>query len=362
MYTLFDIKTDLPVDRKKIVEFDNVKKVLLDQVQTVKDYHRFTHLHIPSNHLLIRLLHMTNVSLSRESYNYVAMARDRTAKLAKHFKLIHSTNTDADIYTGQFYSEHVDEYIILHDAMFDVEHAIKYWQSLSPVKIHYHPFNDMGIGVPNGRYKAPTKGFAVISINLPLLALQYRQWIIKTQMNAEVKSNTETYIHQFVMANMAMRHTEIAMINRTVDTALGDRALEPFIRHNPVYVADYTDKVDKVIAKRLEHLSKKKHDFKEFVSAFEMLRFIHWGQIINLPDMARTRHVKWVYLLTYCRFLRFYLTHVKELDVRLSKRLINDIQRQLKYLSNANALPMHLPSALGNDLEQTKLLLSSIQA
>ena len=86
MYTLFDIKTDLPVDRKKIVEFDNVKKVLLDQVQTVKDYHNLP-IYIPSNHLLIGYC-TWQMYRYLGNYNYVAMARDRTTKLAKHFKLI----------------------------------------------------------------------------------------------------------------------------------------------------------------------------------------------------------------------------------------------------------------------------------
>lgn len=362
MYTLFDINKADARRNINIPSFKHVKTVIGDQTSKVQDYHRFYNNHIPSNHLLMRLLYSLNVSLERDLYSYVDAARERTDKLAKSFKLVHPTNTTVETYNGTFYNNNTAEYIIASDESFNISLAWDKWESIVPVKIHSHPFTDMSIGIPNGKYPPQlTKGAAVISINIAMLALQYKAWVHHKQNRKDVSLSLQSFVYNFVITNMIKRHTEIALINRATAFCT-EQPISEFTRQHPLYIVDYTEKVDGVMILFDRYLEKRKVDFTQLFVVYPTLYFDTWAQVLRLPKIAPTRNSRWIFLLSYLPYIEFYLRVIKKQDSRLDREVMMQLKRHIKYMDNTSSIPTNLDMYTNIKLQEVKNLLESLGA
>lgn len=362
MYTLFDITK---ADRKHTVvipKFNHVKDILKIQSGKVEDYYRFHNSHFPSNHLLMRLILSLNVSLERDLLSFVAAAEDRTSKLAKTFKLIHPTNQNTETWNGTFYNTNTPEYIIASDDSFNVPLAWEKWESIVPVKIHSHPFTDMSIGIPNGKYPMHmTQGPAVISINIPMLALQYKAWVQFEQNRRSTSLRLESFIYNYVITNMVKRHNEICLINRTIAYCT-ETPINEFGRMHPFMVSDYSGPVDEVLIARDKYLSQRKVDFNQLFLVYDTLYFDTWAKVLKLPKMAPTRHSRWIYLLSYLPYIHFYLKVIQKQNARLDRHLVMSIRRHLMYMGNTRDLPANIDAFTGARLEDVRTLLDNLGA
>lgn len=362
MYTLFDITEKDRRYNVTIPKFNHVDTIIGKETQKVQDYYRFHKSFLPSNHLLVKLILNLNVSLERDILSYVSAVEDRTDKLAKAFKFVHPTNTNVETHDGTFYNKNTVEYIIASDENFDIPTAWEKWRSIVPVKIHSHPFTDMSIGIPNGKYpNHMTKGPAVISINIPLLALQYKAWVMYEQNKSEVSERLENFVYNFVITNMVKRHNEICLINRTMAFCT-EQPIGEFAKTHPFFVVDYTSKVDEVLITRDKYLNTRKVDFKQLFLVYKPLYFKNWAAVLALPKMAPTRQVSWIFLLSYLPSILFYLKVVTKQNSKLDREVAQLINRHIKYMENSRALPTNLDHYTGARLQEVKDILISMQA
>lgn len=362
MYTLFDIA---PSDKRygvNIPKFTYVKKVLQYETQKVYDYHHFYKHYVKPNHLLAKLLFNLNVSYDRDIYSFVSAVQDRTERLAKVYKLIHPTNQNAERHQGIFYNQSVNEYLIANDEPFNIAKAWELWENVVAVKIHAHHYSDVSLGIPNSKYPLDTgAGNAVISINVALLALQYRAWRYHLKQKMEHREAIPIFLYNYVFVNMLKRHVEICVINRTINTIM-NRPVSPFSRLHPLFVYDMTTKLDEVIALRAQVLTERKADFKQLFLMFDPVFFSSWAAVLKLPNMAPTRNTRWVYLLSYLPYLHFYLTIISTQDARLDRHLAQQIKRHIGYMENTKEIPLITDEITHERLTEVKQLLANLQA
>ena len=362
MYTLFDITEKDRKHRIVIPKFQHVHDVINRETAKVQGYYRFHTPHLPSNHLLIKLILSLNVSLERQILEYVSTVEDKTAQLAKAFKLIHPTNTNVQTFDGTFYNDNTVEYIIASDEYFDVSKAWELWRSIVPVKIHSHPFTDMSIGIPNGKYpQQSNKGPAVISINIPMLALQYKAWVHYEQNKGSTSLGLQNFVYNYVIANMVKRHTEICLINRTMAFCT-EKPIAEFTKQHSFMVVDYSGKVDEVLISRDKYLNQRKVDFNQLFLVYDTLYFDTWAKVLALPKIAPTRQVRWIFLLSYLPAIHFYLTVILKQDSKLDRELGMQVRRHIGYMENSQLIPTNLDTHTGNLLEEVKNLLNTAGA
>lgn len=362
MYTLFDITEKDRRHRLVIPKFKHVHDVLNRETSKVQSYYRFHKPHLPSNHLLIKLILSLNVSLEREIFEYVSVVEDRTAQLAKAFRFIHPTNTSVQTFDGVFYNQNTVEYVIASDEDFNISKAWEMWRSIVPVKVHSHPFTDMSIGIPNGNYPVQmSKGVAVISINVPMLALQYKAWVHYEQNKGTTSLSIQSFVYNYVLTNMVKRHTELCLINRTMAFCT-EQPISEFTKQHPFMVIDYTAKVDEILISRDRYLTKRKVDFAQLFLVYDTLYFNNWAKVLALPKIAPTRQVSWVFLLSYLPAIYFYLKVILKQDSKLDRELAMVLKRHIGYLENSRLVPTNLDTHTGALLQEVKNLLQTIQA
>jgi hypothetical protein len=178
MYQLFK---DYQLNRNTkldVADFLHVRKTLLREMSRISIYYNTSNFVVDNDHLINQLLLNLNVSTSRDLESYVRVCSHETERLARTFKLVHPVVSQPKSHYGTFYNADTREFIILHSNEFDYNKAYKQWRKLVPIKVHSHSFTDISGAPIDGTYKNSLgeSGHAVISINLPMLALQHRAW------------------------------------------------------------------------------------------------------------------------------------------------------------------------------------------
>lgn len=365
MYNIFDPRLghDTAIANKKVVKFKHVKTTLHRSLGDVIAYYQRANFRVPQEHLLYALIKLLRVSTARELNDYVRVTKEKTPLIAKRLKLIHPTNESPVAVTGTFYNKYISEYLIATDEEFNIQLAWRNWKSVAAVKIHSHPFNDLSMALCDGEYPGYgiTDGYAIMTINISLLALQYRAFC-EELYNAGIpvgSSQIRSFIHRYVITNMLKRHVEIALINRTMLGYLKE-PLAPFMKRHPIYVPDYDIRTDEVVALRAEIMSNYSTRVDVLYRTFDCVWFNNWTEVIKLPDMPPTRFVKWVIVLNYMRYLEYYLKGLVHNNNKLQQDIYNKVKQQLNALSVARGMPSHVAGSVHSTIENVKLLLDCV--
>lgn len=362
MYTLFNTDSNQDKLMVTIPKFNSVKKIIEEDSQKIIDYYKDYQYLIDHNHLIVKILAMLNVSFKRDFIDYVDTARERTAFIAQRLKLIHPINKDVDKHNGTFYNERVTEYIIASDDEFDIQHAMKHWGYIPSVKVHTHPFTDFSYGFANSKYISHNEsGVAVISINIPLLALQWRMFCRVTKHVTDFHMKANAFTTRFIMLNTLYGHIQHTIINRFMHYYL-QKPILPYIKQHNIFIRDITEKLDESIIQMLDVVEKKKLELNEIFTMFPSFRHESWAQAIRLPDLPTTQFTKWIYIVTYLPYIQMYLMLIKTNNSRLDRDVLFTIKRNIKYLENSRGMILPLDKNSANNLLIIKSLLADITA
>lgn len=334
MYQLFK---DYPAQRNTkvdAVDFLYVRRTMLRELTRVTTYYKNSNFVVKGDHLINQLLLQLNVSLSRDLESYVRACGYETERLARAFRLINPVVSDPKPHHGTFYNNKTKEFIIIHATQFDIEKAYSQWEKIVPIKVHSHCFTDTSCGLLNGEYENSLNegGYSVISINLPMLALQYRAWIDKVRQHQEVKSQSVNFIFQYPINNMIHRHIDIAVINRLINTYRG----EPIAMHkrvHPIAVVNHDERLDLVIEKRIDYIKKGNFKFDQLFTIFNCLKRPDWLAVIRPLDLAPVRSVKWVLEMQVLNYFQFFLEVRRDSNSTYNTREVSRAQRDLRNLN-----------------------------
>lgn len=360
MYQLFK---NPPIDRNKRFDsanFSYVQKLINYEIDRVKDYYLKSSTIVENTHLLNQLLLHLNVSLNRDLESFTSACSFETERLAKSFRLFHPVCSNPEPRQGLFYNNNVTEFIILDDSDFNYQLAYEQWEKVVPIKVHYHPFTDMEFRLADGKYSNDIneRGFAVISINLPLLAVQWKAWVEKVQRTQDVAPTTTKFLFRYPIVNMIVRHAEIALINRTLNS-YANKPVASWNKPHPFASVDLDDKIDNLIASRKNYISSSNFKFDELFSVFYCVRKQDWFEVLKPVELAPTRNFKWVLDLSVIPYLNHWL------DIRRDKKLysnvseINRLKRDTANLENDAIYFKTLTADMSSLLKEFKIKLES---
>lgn len=335
MYRVFTNPVLANTGKSDHPNFITVRRLIKSEVNKMLTYYRNSSMTVSSNHLVKQILEQLNVSMKRDLESYVGACHDEVSRLARLFGLVHYEIRNPEPKDGIFYAKGIPEFIIADETTFNPIEAYRNWDKLSPIKIRYHPFSDLNYPLLNGHYKNPVreKGYVIISINIPLLALQYRAWLKEKSKTGDNFDRMGSFILRYPIANMVYRHTEIAIINRTIKTYTSEPVAK-FYRLHPYNVVDHSKLVDEVLLKRAEIIKTRQINFDELFNLFNTIYGYSWRQIAKPPKMVHTRNTKWVLDLQVLHLLEFWLRAKRSGNVLTDRSITNKITRHIRNMEN----------------------------
>lgn len=329
-------------------------------LKTIKDYYYNRPYAVKNHHILVKLLTTLGVPYTLNLERFYDIVDGRALQYGMGFKMTSSLYRGA-FFRNAFYAGDTLEVLIANNESIDPYAVYKNWRTFQSVKVIDHPKSDLGMLLPKGKETSTGDGIAVIEINIPALAIQFKAFM-EDQMNRTSgglvsPQTTAQFIHMFVLPNMLDSHLNIALFNRAYNLVTGRPMSEAYIKH-PFQLVDYRREVDSVYKTQIDYLKTGERDFKSILKTFQCLdgSFI---KCLQLPGTASTRQVVWTEFIARLKAMDF----MTDLSVSHGRNRntsdLNQFFRQVKMFDQDKVLKHSLPIDL---YDNVRIMLDSIKS
>ena len=350
MYTIFN--DDVIVNRGSttLPAVDYLRSSLDEDFKQYLNFYRPASHAVPSNHLLVRLLQSITVPVETSIYSFVGKVQDVALDLAQLLKLT-SMQSSGQTFRNVFYPSNIEEVIIANIDDFDIIHAEANWMELEPIKVLTHPITSIDFPELWGTEEPSVGGVAVISINIPMLAFQFRQFALAERaMGIEVPHTLMQFLTAYPLANAVKRHVAIGYfnilqdyyVNGTMDNILFRRRFAKIDRSELVY------KTISLVYKTISHHT---YDTDTFVTSLLLPFGFSLYDVMQLPDILFTRQDIWALVTARCHYVNFILVYDNEFGLQGIQPLKNKIKISLRAYESDRGLVGSISDDLKRYLE-----------
>lgn len=329
MHTLFNFDFNASVGVVKVPEWIYLREQLLKSLTTFTGYYKDNTTAVKSDHLLVRLLQSITVSQSLGLTNYYSAVDAIDTRLSMSFDFTSSRNK-GKLFNNVFYGPNSNEVIISVDVPFSTIYADANWRNVSAVRVLRHDRSGMAMNPLRGDDKYPNE-ISVLSINIPLLAIQYRAFrnyerSTKLDSDDSMRSAMQ-FVAMYVLPNMLASHLDLVILNRFHNLLL-DKPNDAFTNHNPFYLTDFSNRVDTVLSELVNRFTTTKNRFEVVLKSIPTVSMDTAFDVMKVPSILPTRQVTWALVLSRLKTLESLFT-------------ISDISGSSENQSNMNKIIRH---------------------
>jgi hypothetical protein len=349
MYSLVDVDPKKEYGVVKLPEWKAVQDGLKRNLVAMLFHYRHASYSVAPDHLLVQLLQSINVPLSLNSERYYSNISINALPVANSFQFTTPFGS-GKIFRGVFFNKTVQEVIIGFDEAFNMEKVEARWEDATPVRVLRHPFTNLNLQVPNGRFVSQEAGLAVVAVNVSLLAVQYRAF-----RNAEQRKqvanpdytqrNIQQFMHMYVLPNMLESYLDYALFNR-VNALWLDRPLNNAPAREAVHMPTYHRQVDNVYVRLMEILKGSSYSAPALLAAVPAATQPDMRAVMFVPDVAPTRQILWSVILARLPMLLFLIQVSKKVERVQNQTGLADIMITLTRLKKQRVLDSTLPKEL----------------
>ena len=338
-----------------------IKSGFLNNIEKVKEYYKCYPIVLNSSHFLVRLLESIAVPMDVSLVNYYNSVDAKTTRIAMTFGLT-SPTSKGTVFEGVFYGKGSTELIVVDDAYFDIQKADLSWENVSAITPLLHPKSDLALALPDGVCYSKETGLAIFSINIPLLAIQYRAFL-----NAQDPDNPKpitTFIACYVLPNMLSKQTEIALFNRFYNLVfdLNDGRNESRHKHSFV-LPNYTSYLDVALPSVQASIAVGVKRFEIILKTIPAFDTTNMYQGLVMPDIAPTVQVDWLLTIARLKVINLLLTLAGNQAYAKNSLCIIQVIRSFHTNSVSNMITSMLPNSIVEEIkayhERLKLIIAS---
>jgi hypothetical protein len=306
MYTLF---TDHSTGAARVTVpagYEYVRRQLRKNLITVLRHLRGASYAVRSNHILVKLLTGIAVDPNLPLFEYHRLVSNRLEGITRANGLTSAGKRGQVTDDDRFYGKNVFEALLSVSTDFDLLDLDTHWKSLQSVKVLRHPFNHLSISALDGSQSSKTPTWAVIQIDVVMMAIQYRQWYLAQKRAGEPFIRTVMqFVHEYPLGNALISQLEISLFNR-LKTHLQTTPLEEGYNAWPFYLTDLSDKTDKYLIDRIAHLQQRPMTYDDMLQQIKLVDDHRDLYVVSrAPKIAITRQNAWAVNLAVLPILEF---------------------------------------------------------
>lgn len=307
MYTLLNERVAAARGIVAFPEFTYVKNGLSRNLETAVRYYRTNPMAVDSSHLLVQMLQSISISFGEDVNIYKDRVSDMALQLASTLQLT-SAYAPGKSFDGQFYGKGTTEVLIAHIEDFDPQLALSDWQNLCPVRVLRHPRSDLSMVLPDGDVHGRESGMAVIAINIPMLACQWRQFKITEMLTRkDTPFSVNQFIHMYVLPNMLYSHLDVAIVNRLYNLFRGWPVADS-AGTVPFALPNYQANLDPVLNRVLQNAQRQvTYDFPNLLKGIPLVTANSLWDAVKLPQVIANRQVTWALVLARLTVFEFLI-------------------------------------------------------
>lgn len=331
-------------------EFRHAQLGMQRSVQQVIEYHRQNPHSLNASHFLVKLLQSIAVNWNVPDDVYNDKVEDMALNLAMSLKMTSALSRGQVFSPGVFFGPNIQEILIATIDPYDTSELGDHWRDLQPIRILYHPATNLYPYLLDGD-KDPGEegGYAVITVNIPMLASQYRQWRkYDARVSKDAPHTTMQFLTMYPIPNMAASYVDWSIANRLIHRFF-DLPLGTFRNPNPFYLTDYSAEVDKTLAHYLTQVETKGWAFDSMLNAIPQLTTNSFQQLIQPPSMAYTVQLQWAIAMARLPLIAFLVQLNYATDNQRNQVDLTQIKQWLRRF-DLNRTLRALPSTMYEDV------------
>jgi len=247
--------------------------------------YRRTPYFVEADHILIKILQQIGLSYQTNDRIFYAEVENRTSRIAR---AVGFTDYNAKVGAAEknsFFDSSIKEILVsVSNGYTDLITVDGLWQEFSPVQIMYHPYNDLTLNVRNGSRTQGVSGYAVIRVDIPLLALQYHKWRRWAEKNYDVMPPIGQFVYQYPLVNMMRSDLDMSYFNQIASYSTG-RPIIPQKKNYTFSVPDVTNYVKSDIEYLLENNVVKMRSVLDLSQALLLMNGNSVWDFLQLPNI-----------------------------------------------------------------------------
>lgn len=312
-------------------------KYKLELAKTIRYYNRNNY-YSKNNHILVRILRTLNLNIHLDLIDYVDTIVSRSPSIIRNFNMVSSINKGT-WHRGEFYGNNTSELWVGNSHPGDFFNYISDWKNIVPVTVLAHPNTDLLFGLPENNYDRFFNEYAILEINIPMLALQYREWAIMRITENDASTNIATFVKSYVLPNMLYSHIDLVMINRLKDTLYNGSVVDMYTAPKlPFKIVDYSDKLDRVLVKIINDIHNTSFLYDNVLTTIPGIYNDTLEPISMLPNIPNTRQARPMLFISRLELMEFIIRLGDVRALRKNKHHINRLKLDLTLLKNDSLL------------------------
>lgn len=293
---------------------------------------------VESDNLLCQVIHHANVVYTGDDEQYYYAVASRVEKIASALRLNTSVHKSGPLVKNHFYGSDVKEYVIAvtrgYPSGLD---ASKYWQHFQPLQVISHPYSDLTMNPRNGAETAGVKGTAVLTLDVPLLLLQYTRWRYWMEKYADRQPEIAQFVFQYPVVNLIPSDTDVSYFNRLRNAMMG-RPNIPQRKRYGLGLNDVTNFVEKEQSVFLVEAVKNNASILDLALGTPLVFSETLWDFLQLPDTIFTNRNSGLWLLGYLPYLGYLAQLSAQAKSNDNTATTAYLLKQFRYFKNAGFL------------------------
>lgn len=325
------------------------------ELEKVITYLKGSSLATKSNHFLVRLLQNIAVPVGIDTERYYANVDAIALNLSMALGMTSSINRGR-FFENIFYGDKSREILIAVDTEFDFQKVHDDWENVSAVEVLRHDLSDMALNPPDGKNNWSKDGLAVISVNITMLAVQYRAFLLQEKyyydLTGESPRSVTQFLARYVIPNMLYSHLDQVLVNR-FSNLLNNKPMSFPLHKLPFYITPFEQRLDKAQKTYMQYLLDRNRDMTAMMQQLPLISKLSLKEFSLLPELAPTMQVNWALLVSRLPILDLLVDLGQKHMLRKSRSDLNEIKRTIRLYRNMYLLENMLPKDLLIDANNT---------
>lgn len=306
----------------------------------IEQYYQKRNFAVKNTHILSRILEHFPTYIQYDTFRYIDYALDKLKYLAKHFKFTSDIERGI-IHPGNFFGNENEEIIIASYELFNVIELTQNWQQAKTIYVLTHKRNDHKLLLPLGTDDESKSGLCSLMINIPKLAVQYREFNKQQARheadqieNGSLVLNKNHFVIKYVISNMMDDVIDHIFLNKVMDKFYGTEIQVPKFKHR-FKIFEPNLQIERYVDQTLDVITSKSLDFINILHNIHLIFKIDASELLALPNIGYTNQIKWALFISRLDYMIFLFDVAKNKSgnkhylndwARLAKRIIRDNQ------------------------------------
>ncbi|WP_396190027.1 hypothetical protein [Flavobacterium sp.] len=316
-------------------DIDYLKRLYIFNQDAIQGYYSGKNFSVKNTNILSRLIEHFPLYFGYDNYRYLEVIENKLTYLAKHFEFTSDIELGS-IHPAYFFGNDGDEIIFSGYENFNADTFARGWRTEKCVKTLLHPRDDTRLLLPLGNDNGCRGGLSSLFIDVPKLALKYREFMRDQTVNNEtgVMLNKNNFVIKYVLSGMMSDIIDHTFMNLLMDRFYGIKPTETPKKH-PFKIFEPTTQLDRYLDDTLDVITSKPIDFVNILRNIKLINCEDASELLALPDFYGTRQIQSAIVGTRIDHMLFLFDVCKSKDEnghflndwkRLAKRMERDSQ------------------------------------